>query len=342
MRPTEPRLEDHLAASEPKAARFLKLLLVLIGVALALLGGFNYLVDPYSIYGSPLGLQRPRPVRLAKLDLLRAADPPPEALILGSSRVRMLPPVSVKRLFGLQAFHLGGPKSSPQNWLSLTRYAVDDLGYPIRLVIVGVDPSSFVDVTTYLQHPAEVPELRRHLRYPRFSQFRSWAHLWSPAQTKASLAFLSATTRSRGPAEAGAGRWDKDGFVLRSLPLDAGEITETAISLHRSRGVVEGEHLEDFEAFVEFATERRITIVAYVTPETPELARALQGTHFPETKRATREILRKAEGKGLVYCEVESLAFQNEDFVDPHHPTAEAGARLLEALSVCARDEGVD
>lgn len=340
MRPAEPRLEDHMAVPEPKASRFLTLLLALIGASLALVGGLNYLVDPYSSYASPLGLERPRPVRLQKLDLLREAAPPPEALILGSSRVRVISPQGVKRSFGLTTFHAGGLKGSPQNWLAVARYAVDDLGYPIRLLILGVDPSSFVDVTNYQQHPANVPELRRNLRHPRLSQFRSWVHLWNPRQTKASLRLL--TSRPAGTEDANPFQLDEEGFARRYLPLNPADITETAVALHRSRGTVEREHVKDFEALVQFAEARGIRIVAYITPEAPGLKRELAATHYPETLRATRAILRKATGKSLVFCEVESLALQRTDFVDPHHPTLEAGARILEALHRCASEEGAD
>lgn len=341
MQPKEPRLEDRLNTSEPGAARFLRLLLALIGLALALLGGFNFLVDPYSSYGSPLGLRRPRPVRLVKLDRLREANPPPEALILGSSRVRVIAPDGVRRLFGARAFHLGGLKSSPQSWLSLTRYAVDELGYPIRLVIVGVDPSSFVDVTSYLQHPATVPELRRHLRHPHYSRFRSLVHLWSPAQTKVSVTMLRHASGGAGLADANRFLVDESGFIRQHVPLDPEAITETAVGLHRSRGVVEREHLKDFEAFVDFAEARGITVVAYVTPEAPGLAHALSVTHHPETLAATRDLLRKASRKGVVFCDVGSLGLEKPDFVDPHHPTMEAGTRILGALHRCASDEGL-
>ena len=342
MHPKEPRLEELLAGSEPKAARFVTLLLGLIGAALAILGGFNYLVDPFSSYGSPMNLERPRPVRLVKLDRLREADPPPEALILGSSRVRVIAPEGVERSFGLKAFHAGGLKGSPQNWLSVTRYAVDERGYPIRLVILGVDPSSFVDVTSYLQHPANIPELRRHLRFPRYSQFRSWVHLWSPRQTKASMALLMTGSRQIGPDDANPFLVDANGFARHFLPLDAVDITKTAVSLHRAQGVVEREHIDDFEALVRFASARRITIVAYVTPQAPALTRALSRTHYPQTLVATRSILQDAIPKGLILCEVDSLGLQKSDFVDPHHPTLEAGNRILESLHRCAREEGFD
>ena len=47
---------------------------------------------------SPLKLDRPKPVRFIKLDRLRDAKPAPEALVLGSSRVRVLAPGRAPRL----------------------------------------------------------------------------------------------------------------------------------------------------------------------------------------------------------------------------------------------------
>jgi hypothetical protein len=342
MHPVEPRLEDHLPVDERKAKRFLSLLVSFIVVALVLLGAFNWLVDPLAMYGSPLELNRLEPVRLAKLELLRDADPPPAALVIGSSRVRLLAPVGVKQLFGTETFHLGGPKSTPQYWLTLTRHAVDDLGYPIRLVILGVDPSSFVDVTNYMRHPADVPELRRHLRHPIYSRFRSLVHVWSPQQTRASLVVLKASGWSLGSAGERPPRWDRRGFVRRLDVLDPDEIARTVIRLHRSSGAVEREHLDDFEAFLDFAEARDIRIVAYVTPEAPSLTRALAATHYPQTLEATRTILIGASSRGLVLCEISSLGLTESDFVDPHHPTLHASTRILGTLQSCAGGKGGD
>lgn len=337
--PPELRLDDALPASESRARRFLRILAGLIAAALVLQGSFNYLVDPFSLYGSPTDLPRMRPVRMVKLEMLQEISSPPEALILGSSRVRMLEPARATRLFGLRTFHMGGPKGSPQNWLAVTRYLVEEQDFPIRLLIIGIDPSTFVDVPNYLHHPVNVPELRRHLRNPLLLRIRSLAHLWSPRQTAASVRTLF---REQAPSGTAPSLWNEDGLVRGFAPLDPVAIRATSLALHRSHGVQEPEHLADFRELLEFARAHDIRIVAYVTPEAPPLRHLLERTHFPATRAELIATLEQAASDRFLLCDVDSLGLTRADFVDPHHPNVQASRRILDSLGECARRQGRD
>lgn len=92
---------DPLVSLQPEsdawAGRYVAWLLLLICLFFGLQATLNFLVNPRGHYASPLRDVDPRTVRGVKLDLLAAAVPPPQALILGSSRVRSLPPQQLGR-----------------------------------------------------------------------------------------------------------------------------------------------------------------------------------------------------------------------------------------------------
>ncbi len=80
------------SSSEPRFGRYLRTLLVLVIVMVAVLAGFNALIDPYGVFGAPLidGVNRVKHgyvhhQRIAKVHALERTAP--ATVILGSSRV---------------------------------------------------------------------------------------------------------------------------------------------------------------------------------------------------------------------------------------------------------------
>lgn len=335
-------LEELLPASDRRGRRFVAVFLGLMALALALHGGFNFLIDPYDLYGSPLPLERSRTVRSLKLELLRRAEPIPEALILGSSRVRMLDPAIAGQRFGRRFFHAGGPVGGTADWLSITRYAVEDLGYPIRLVILGVDAPSFSSQPNLWLHPVGHPELRRHLRHPYLTWVRSWVHVWSPEQTLMSWKRVSVRSGEeiRRAKERFARDWRGNGFRPVNPPLDVEQIFQGNVEIHRSHHPIEPGHRADFEAFADFAAERGLTVFSFVTREAPRLRQILEQTHYPAVRERAEEILSGAQDRGVYFCDLDKLPLRTEDFVDPHHLSYRGGAKVLLALRVCAQKRG--
>ena len=81
------------------------MLLARAGLLLAAVGALNVFVDPFGTHGtdvlSPIVLSSRQP----KLNLYRRASPPPEAVVLGSSRAFDMEPSSVERKIRLPATH---------------------------------------------------------------------------------------------------------------------------------------------------------------------------------------------------------------------------------------------
>ena len=313
-----------------------------MALALLLHGGFNALVDPYDIYGSPLTLERSRTIRGLKLELLRRAQPAPEALILGSSRVRMLDPARAGRRLGVRFFHAGGPVGGTADWLSIARYAILDLGYPIRLLLLGVDAPSFSSQPSLWLHPVGHPELRRHLRHPLLTRVRSWVHVWSPEQTQ--ISWNRVTAQSGEEIRRGKKQfvraWSPEGFRRVNPPLDREEIFQGNVELHRSHHQIEPGHLANFEALADLAAARGVTVVSFLTPESPRLRRSLEQTYYPAARERTEGVLRSAADKGVIFCDLEVLQLRTWDFVDPHHLSYRGGVKVLRVLEICARGRG--
>lgn len=337
-----PTLDDLLPATEGRGRRFVTWLAALVVSALLVQGGFNALVDPYGFYGSPIDIERTTTVRELKLDLLRRASPPPEALILGSSRVRMLDPALAEKRFGVRFFHAGGPVGGVADWLTFTGHAVRDLGYPIRLVIVGADPPSFTSQPNLWLHPVSYRELRPHLRWPLLTWVRSWVNLLSPEQTSLSWKRLTVQTDEsvRRTRLGFAQPWRRDGFRPFNPPLDAEEIFQGNLEAYKSHHPIDPGHRADFEALADFAAEHGITVVSFITPEAPRLRQALAGSRFGDHKEKVEAVLRGAADRGVIFCDVDVLRLRTEDFVDPHHMSYRGGSRVLRILEICAKTRG--
>lgn len=110
---------------------------------LALTVLLNLAVDPFSIYGS--GIFEPYRINsyIEKAELFARFDPPPEALILGSSRTGSVDPEVVHELTGKICFNWSVPSAGVEVAYAIVRMAVEDHGAPIDTVIVAVDPDAF-------------------------------------------------------------------------------------------------------------------------------------------------------------------------------------------------------
>ena len=327
-----------LPESEAGARRYIAGLLLLICLFFGLQASFNFLINPRGHYDSPLHNVDARTVRRVKLDLLAAATPAPQALILGSSRVRSLPPAHLEGLFRLPTFHAGGPKSAPSNWLTITSHVVKQLGYPLKLVVIGVDPSSFIDVVDFERHPIYSARLRPFLRRPWVSWISSRRHLLSARQTRQSWLLLTGGYLfSDITVELGV-TWNADGFRTEYRPLDAERILDDSRALHAVHIALRREHEDDFRALLELAQASDLQILTFMTPETEEMRRYLGGTTFRKTRQATVDLLQQTDHPKSLFCDIDSLPLGAADFVDPHHTTIRASQRILDLLSRCAEE----
>src|SRR5262245_33156091 len=98
-----------LRATENQPARGAGWLLAWVGLAavplLALVAGLNYLVNPLMIYSTRLFQPIVLHSRSEKMLLYRAAEPPPEIVVLGSSTSFTMAPAFIRERTGRPAFN---------------------------------------------------------------------------------------------------------------------------------------------------------------------------------------------------------------------------------------------
>jgi hypothetical protein len=178
--------------SEFLASRFWKLFLVTLLFVLVANSLLNFLIDPYAMYGTGLFNPIAQTGYEKKLLLFEQYDPPPNALIVGSSRVEILDPEIVEELTGKRCFVWGVPDAKSEIIYSIVRIALEEFNAPIELLIVGVEPEIF-HPTTSINPQAKVIE--RYTKY--FNDSPGWmvmlekiGRLFSIAQTRSSIASL--------------------------------------------------------------------------------------------------------------------------------------------------------
>lgn len=108
------------------------ILCIIIALVLGV-GAFNYIIDPYRLYGMnivpPLAIQP----RTDKYKLMLAQPESGQIILLGSSRIFLMRPTLVTQLTGLPTFNAAVTRAMPRDYLILTRFAIDVM-HPKRIV----------------------------------------------------------------------------------------------------------------------------------------------------------------------------------------------------------------
>ncbi len=108
---------------------------LLVSVTLLL----NGLVDPYARYGTNLINPLVEQPRRDKYLLLHDLAPPPDILILGSSRAMTLRPALIEALTGKTAFNAGVSRAMPLDYYIFSHYALAGLSQPPEQIILCID-----------------------------------------------------------------------------------------------------------------------------------------------------------------------------------------------------------
>ena len=346
------------ASRERGRAYFLWVSSLVLGL-LTLWALFNYLVNPMVNFRDHRGLGRMVNQRQIKVDLLRVAQPRPEVLILGSSRVRNLDPGEVGQTFGMPAFNAGVQNGCPRDWFAFARYAALDLHCPLHVVMVGVDPDSFLRDTVGPNHPAFVAELRRQLPHPWWEWLVSRKQLWDPAQTKKSWEIL--VRRFEGAAPGAMGSEIRQIFRdLLDPPHQAEEVMTRPngyspesdfggakkitwfLTQAFTQNAISPEAGQYWNALAALASERRFVLVAFIIPMHPELENRLEqaGAPLRERRDQTRKILLDARARGVIVCEIDPATLNFDDYTDLYHPGPQSSRAMIQQVYACAQAAG--
>jgi hypothetical protein len=342
--PASPTIQS---ISKPVKSRpvFWKYMLAVLFVLLLVVAILNLVVDPFSIYGTgllpPLEINRYQ----LKLEMFLELDPPPEALVIGSSRVTFLDPEVITELTGKRCFMWGVPNAKAEVQYAILKMAVEEYNAPIKLVIVGVEPEVF--------HPTQIvhPEGRLTRAYTRyFDANPEWlvlsekfGRLFSIEQAIKSINVIGREISGGEPEILYEFR--ADGFPLlpdniyenvqdrleydvRTYPFERFWIDEFT---HLS-----GERKQYFLDLLEFCNDRDIDVYAVSLPLHHDLidrfvslgARPI----LQETIEFLEDAVASAGGTYRNYTRVESFGGSREEFIDSVHFHPSNGNLLLRDL----------
>ena len=321
---------DVLLPDEPATARrFVGMVLAVFALGLTLHAGFNQLVDPFTLYGSPVDLPRQRSQRAVKADLLAQAAP--EALILGSSRVRALDPAHASLSLGAPVFHAGVGGGSVDDWLAFSSRSIE-LGHPLHTLFVGVDVGSFIWPVNRLDHPAFVPALRRQLPWAGWRWLYTRTSWFSPVLTKASSRLLL----SGGPGRALEADWRADGYNPKLRPAGHDFVIQQLLADFSGEDRPRPSHLRDWRTLLDRTQEAGVRVVLFSVPESPEARQVLEAhTPYARIEADAAALVDEATAREhVIHCQIEPLAPQ--DYVDPVHCSEAAGRRIIDQLVKCA------
>src|ERR1700730_17557801 len=126
------------------ARRWLQVFFVVLLGGVASVGGTNFLVNPLGYYPTHALPPITWSSRGLKLRLLSEA-PPPEVLILGSSRSMKIAPRDVQRLSHFTAFNASVDSARVEDWYALLNFTLSRPGMRLQRVILAIDPEAFHD-----------------------------------------------------------------------------------------------------------------------------------------------------------------------------------------------------
>jgi hypothetical protein len=318
-------------------------LLARVGFAAALLlclvATLNYLVNPFGIYSTrrfePLVLHS----RTEKIRLYRAAQPPPEIVVLGSSSSFTMPPAYIRERTGRPAFNASLHGGVPEDYLAFLRYMASIDKLPKLLIV----PMSVELVRPNLPTGFEPHNpLRPYLEQGSRDLLEGARWLLTLEQTRASLRLLVAEKKGRPPSHY---RFDADGwgrFAESDAPLE--KIVDAYLATKEwGPGLYGFQELDEpqisyFQRFLTLAGRLDIRVIVYMPPLYPRaVAFYERETNLPALRTKLLEHLRAWQAEGLIaavydFSHVEAYGGDASEFHDLAHPTAAASRRMLDLM----------
>ena len=347
--PSQVTASSQPASSQPVSAstasrRFCVQCLAMCALGFAAIATLNFVVNPYAQY--PTRLFRPlvQTSRSQKVEILKRLSPPPEGLVLGSSRVLKLEPDYLESKTGIRFCNVGVNYGKVEDYLAMLRLYEETYGRSPRMVVIGLDIHGFSDSiptdARLLSNPllsAQVPDV-----IPFADRFHRWEELLSWQQTKMSLKSL----RSRGADDAAPIKsFRDDGLIVyhqREQQIAEGDYDfEGALDYNRN----EYKHLflgydqlslkraETFFKIADYCRRNRSQLAVFLTPLHPRLQQHLvESTSFSSRKKQVTEFVRsQAMHHGFAFVDLSTVsAFDGDEqaFVDGIHPL-EPNTRLM-------------
>ncbi len=333
-------------------ARLWRAVAIVVGSMMAVAAILNFVVNPFKLYY--LNILPPAEVNPRELKgiLLRAMDPPPQVLILGSSRVMTLDPQYVTKLTGEPCFNFGGPSAMSEDYYATLRYAREYCHEPIDTVIVGVDLEALHPHLPTQPQGKFLPEYARFLpnRESRMDLFiQRVLLLFSLEQTGDSITALTHIIQKKTGEEnieyrpdgmalmakrneqIAAGTFDLDKIIakrVRKYPARS-----LGLSSYTELGEKRKEYWLDF---LEYCRDNKIRVYAFLTPYHPKVLELIEeqgGGHIiEEASEFLAETTADYGGTFKNFIRVENFGGDTRLFYDEIHYRPENGITLLNHL----------
>jgi hypothetical protein len=331
--------------------------LLLIGVMV-----FNYILNPLGIYPTsyfePLVLNHDTTYRY-KTNLYDSMNPPPEVVVLGSSRAFTVSPAYITEITGLSAFNASVHGGGVGDFIQFTRHMVDE-GHPPRVIIVGLATELMVHKSRPSQQanaPASPkkkaksdPSLAERLlgtdAYRSLNEFRAdLSHnidlvrqLAAWYQTEESIRQLKLEFNGRPRAFY---RIDTDGLVHFKRPqlekmVQANIADPLWGELFSRYDEVDKGALTVVKNLLALCRKNHIQVIFYLPPYQPQMLAIYDQQNFPRLKAEQLELLASLQDKYdfTVYdmTTVESFGGDETMFIDGVHPSEDASRLILDIL----------
>jgi hypothetical protein len=327
------------------------LAVLLFAIVINILGnGTNLLPSP----GFPSDSDRAWKAR--RLEALVRSGSPPQAIILGSSRVTGFEPQYIERITGRPCFNCGVSVGCPVDYLAQFRFLLS-LGTKPQLLIIGVDELAFGDHRendAYDMQLVTHPGLFRQVPLPEKLSIVGRALKTITVQsTRKSLANLKSKVLDSGPEdEDTSANYFADGLSRHFLGNDgparrerlAAGIDEKvkfwSASLDQSwkieRMRPQAPKVRYFKELLALAHEHGVQVFVALLPVQPEYERRVFTPRLYEIRQELNTLLRDTcRAFGDEYQDLsslESFGGDAEDFIDGTHPTTKNTRRMIDVL----------
>lgn len=255
---------------------------------------------------------------------------------------------SVTRLTGLSAYNAAVDSAKAEDWLAITRFAAEDLRWPLRVIVLGVDVEAFHDRAPPDGRLGGAPRLLRHvpLSFQLTMSGESVASGLSQDQLLWSLRSLRYRA-TRYPEDASQltprgglryVKWDREILAGTFVPDIAGMV-ESYDGRFAGMNHLGEERIESFRALLRLAEQRHIRVYAFITPlHDRVVARLRERRDFARLLRETTQLLaaeRVAHPSTLSYVDytdVRAFGGDPELYYDGAHVRTETAELLTRTL----------
>jgi hypothetical protein len=342
------------AGGKWSAKAFWRVFALSIVIPLILAVGMNIIVDPFGIYGT--GLFKPYRANsyVEKAELFAALNPPPEALVIGSSRTGSVDPDLVYELTGERCFNWSVPSAGIEVANAIIRMAVDERKAPIDLVILGVDPDAFTPRLWIHPQAQQAPMYDSYLGRaglrPKLKAFvNSALRLLTMEQVDASFKVIMREMGDTRFAELELYR--PDGMALYTPKEEAiakGEFDLNAIIDERletypeenpcitSSTVLSQDRMDLWMEILDYCGDHGIKVYAFLPPGHPRYNEMLEefgaGPKMEEIRSFLEESLNDHDDVFRDYADLESFDGDPNQFYDEVHMREENNSRLIRDL----------